>query len=96
VIKAEKITTIDCDENCHEKKRLADQEKQIELQKQAELEAEKNRRELEMFEKKFAKKKFKERKKVVIEETKDNSKLIIAISSVLVVTLSIIAYFYFV
>lgn len=61
-----------------------------------EKEMERNRLELEEFEKKFAKKKHKERKTKVIE-TKDNTHLIKWISAgVAVAILSILIYFLFV
>lgn len=67
--------TLTCDEIC--------KAKQLELQKATEeaerkrrqQEEEKNRQEVEEFEKKFAKKKYKDRKKQVIE-TKNNTDLI--------------------
>lgn len=92
-VKAENLTTIACDEQCEAKKRLAEEEKQLELQRQAAIEAEKNRRELEEFEKKIGKKKYKERKQRVVEEKKDNTNVIIAIASVSVIIVGVVLYF---
>lgn len=80
------MTSLTCDEQCQLKKKLADEERQLELQRQAEIEAEKNRRELEEFEKKFAKKKGKERKQRIVEEKQQNYYLpiIIAVISLLI------------
>lgn len=83
-----------CDENCvaklAEAKKVADDAVRV----KQEQEAERNRIELEEFEKKFGKKKHKERKRPVIVEA-DNShiwKLILA--AVIVAILAIIIYFF--
>lgn len=78
---------ITCDESCETKKKelklAADKIKEAEKN----LEDEKNRLELEMFEQKFGKKKYKERKIDVIDEKKENGKIIwIAGSMILVLT----------
>lgn len=63
---------LSCDEACisrqNELKRIADEQERVKREQQEE----KNRQELEEFEKKFGKKKHKERKQQIIEE-KDNS-----------------------
>ncbi|XP_053955812.1 NF-X1-type zinc finger protein NFXL1 isoform X2 [Anastrepha ludens] len=64
-------TSIPCDEFCIETHaKLAEQRKR-ELERLRQLEEAKNRAEVEQFEKKFSKRKYKERK-VVVEETKRN------------------------
>lgn len=64
--------SIACDETCEvrekELKRVADENQRI----KREQEAERNRLELEEFEKKFAKKKYKERKAQVVADTNDS------------------------
>lgn len=91
-VRAEKITSIACDETCESKRRIAEEEKENMLKEKLRAEAEKNQRELEEFEKKFGKKKYKERKRKVVEEEKDNKKLII-ISALSVLLISMAIYF---
>lgn len=93
VVKARNLTAIECDEVCMQKKMLADEQKLLENAKKAEVEAERNRLELENFEKKFGKKKYRERKTRVNEEVKNNSPLIIACVSGFIVLSAIIFYF---
>lgn len=93
VVKASNLTGIECDDVCIQKKKLAEEQKLMEIAKKAEMEAEKNRLELERFEKKFGKKKYRERKTKVNEEIKDNSTLIITSVSGLVVLSALILYF---
>lgn len=85
---------MECDDQCHEKKKLIEEEKRIELQKKLELEAEKNRIELENYEKKFAKKKFR-KKQEFVEEKSDNKNLIIAVSAVVIALIAVGCYFAF-
>lgn len=64
-----KITTsIPCDFNCEAKKNLKDQEDLKEKVRLQEIEEEKNKKELELYEKKFGPKKIRERKIQVQEE----------------------------
>lgn len=65
------------------------------MQKKIELEAEKNRIELENYEKKFAKKKFRKRQEFV-EEKSDNKYLVKIVSAVVIVLISVGCYFAFV
>lgn len=76
------------------KKTLAENERQLELQRIAALEEEKNRRELAEFELKFAhKKKHKERKAKVSQEKKDSTSVIIAVVSILIILIAALMYF---
>lgn len=92
-IRLENIT-IKCDESC--KKKIQDQ---LETQKQKELiakqiEDEKNRIELEEFEKKFGKKKSRERKAVVVEEKEDNKYLFYAgTAGFAIVVIAVLIYY---
>ncbi|KAG5674339.1 hypothetical protein PVAND_004314 [Polypedilum vanderplanki] len=92
-IRAENITFANCNEDCDEKKRLLDEEKQKKLEKQRAIEEEKNRRELEEYEKKIGPKKYKERKQRVVEEKKSNFKMIIGISTAIILIIAILLYF---
>lgn len=77
------------------KKKLAEEQKLLEEAKKAEIEAEKNRIELEHFEKKLAgKRKYRERKNRVNEDTaQSNTTLIIAVVSGLILILASALYF---
>lgn len=81
---------LSCDETCinrqNELKRIADEQERL----KREQEEEKNRLELEEFEKKFAKKKYKERKIQVIEE--QNNSILLKWGG-LAVAVSILAVF---
>ena len=92
-VRAEHLTTIDCDDNCIAKKKQIQEQHEQEQAKKLAYEEEKNKRELELYEKKFGKKKHKERKVRVVEETKDNTKLILTSVAVSVVLIAVILYF---
>lgn len=86
---------LNCDQNCQMKqdelKKIAEEKER----KKKELEEEQNRLELEEFEKKFGKKKHKERKtKSIVEKTEPNYLLWIG-GAVSVIILSIIIYYVF-
>lgn len=84
-----------CDDTCKirlEEIHLAAEEQQ---KKQKELEDEKNRLEMLEFEKKFGKKKFKERKRNVVEETESKTWMIWVGIPALLAVVSVIAYFVF-
>lgn len=94
IIRAENLTIVACDDQCQAKKKTAEEEKKLEIARKQELEAEKNKRELEIYEKKFGKKAYKEfRKQKIVEEEKDNSTLIISLVSVSVVIVAVALYF---
>lgn len=61
-----------CDDTCTEKQHLDKKAAEEANRAKMEQEKEKQRQELEEFEKKFGKKKYKERKKVVVEEKTNN------------------------
>lgn len=72
--------------------RLAAEEQE---RKQKELEDEKNRLEMLEFEKKFGKKKFKERKRNVVEENESKAWMIWIGVPVVLAVVSVIVYFVF-
>lgn len=83
---------LSCDKLCSEKqieaKKIADETNRAML----EQELEKNRQEVEEFEKKFGKKKYKERKRVIIEE--DNNRKYVWIGAVVgAVVLAVFAFY---
>lgn len=92
-IRSDKITVADCDSTCEEKKRILEEENRKKIQKQLEIEEERNRKELEEFEKRNAPKKFKERKKRFVEEEENNFTMKLVIAAVIVVILAMLAYF---
>lgn len=63
--------------------------------KQKEIEDEKNRLEMLEFEKKFGKKKFKERKRNIVEETESKMWMIWIGVAVLLAVISVIVYYVF-
>lgn len=72
---------MECDEICAERKEKQRCEAEAAEMRQRELEAERNRMELLDFEKKFGKKKYKERKRCQVEEKENNfGKILIAVS----------------
>ncbi|XP_037044387.1 NF-X1-type zinc finger protein NFXL1 [Bradysia coprophila] len=84
-----------CDDTCkvrREEMRLAAEEQD---RKQKEIEDEKNRLEMLDFEKKFGKKKFKERKRSVVEETESKVWMIWIGIPVVLAVVSVIVYFVF-
>lgn len=84
-----------CDDTCiarqNELKLIAEQQERI----KRELEAEKNRQELEEFEKKFGKRKQKDRKPQIVEDTNYSSTLRWTGFAVAVATLAIFIYLLF-
>lgn len=94
-IRAENIVVIECDEQCHSKKLLHEEERRQELERMQQLEAEKNRQELLAYEKKFAKKVYKERKPKFVEEEKSNVNLMMLIISGSIVIAACGLYFSF-
>lgn len=72
--------------------RLAAEEQE---RKQKEIEDEKNRLEMIDFEKKFGKKKFKERKRNIVEETESKLWMVWIGIPVLLTAISVIAYYIF-
>lgn len=94
-VRGENITTLDCNEECQEKKRLIEEENQRKLEQQRKLEEEKNRRELEEYEKKFGPKKYRERKQRYVEEKSSNIKMKVLISSAVVLVISIVSFIIF-
>lgn len=92
-IRIDNIIVADCDETCEEKKRLLEAENKKAIEMQLKMEEEKNRRELEEYQKKFGPKKFKERKRRTVEEEKSNKSLILIISlSIIICIVSAILY----
>lgn len=86
---------LSCDDSCKvrlEEIRLAAEEQE---RKQKEIEDEKNRLEMLDFEKKFGKKKFKERKRNVVEESESKVWMIWIGIPVVLAVISVIAYFVF-
>lgn len=67
---------ISCDKSCETKKREIKLAAEKIKESEKFLEDEKNRLELEMFEKKFGKKRYKEKRINVIDEKNDNKKII--------------------
>lgn len=91
-MKARNLTEIECDDICMSKRKLAEEQKILEDAKKAEIEAERNRLELEHFEKKLAgKRKYRDRKnkEVVHTKEKDYSTLAIAVASGFIVALTL-------
>lgn len=84
--------TLNCDEACTEKQQLEQKIAEDAKRAKMELEMEKRRQELEEFEKKFGKKKYKERKKIVVEEKSNNLHIWIG-GAVGVVILAAFLYF---
>lgn len=84
---------VNCDENCavrqNELKTIAEQQARL----KREQEDEKNRQELEEFEKKMGKKKYKERKRQIIEDTNNSQILKWTGIAVAVAIFAIFAYF---
>lgn len=86
---------MNCDDTCKvrlDEIRLAAEEQD---RKQKEIEDEKNRLEMLDFEKKFGKKKFKERKRNVVEETESKTWMIWIGVPVVLAVISVIAYYVF-
>lgn len=83
---------LSCDEACFEKQKEAQKIADEQTRIKREQEIEKNRQEVEEFEKKFGRKKYKERKQKVVEENNTNQ-YIYAGAAVGVVVLAIFAYF---
>ncbi len=86
---------LSCDDTCkirQEEIRSAAEEQE---RKQKEIEDEKNRLEMLDFEKKFGKKKFKERKRTVVEEAESKVWMIWIGIPVVLAVVSVIAYFVF-
>lgn len=93
-IRRDKIHEAQCDEHCELRKKTAESEKQLELERLSAIEEEKNQRELAEFAQKFGtKKKFKERKLRVFEEKKDYTNLKIAITSVFIVIIAVSVFY---
>lgn len=83
ILQSEKIISIPCDSTCEIKKQLEQEEIIKEKRRLEEIENVRNQKEIEMFEKKFGPKKFKERKlKSFDTEPKTNNYKIVAISIV--------------
>lgn len=95
-IRFERITSIPCDLNCAAKKAFSEEEKIKEEAKIKAIEDDKNKKEMELFEKKFGPKKVKSRKVTVIEgkDSGFNFKLRI-ISSVICILLAVVLYVIF-
>lgn len=86
---------MNCDDTCKvrlEEIRLAAEEQE---RKQKEIEDEKNRLEMEDFEKKFGKKKFKERKRNIVEETESKLWMVWIGIPLLLAVVSVIVYYIF-
>jgi cytochrome c-type biogenesis protein CcmH/NrfG len=85
---------LECNDDCKQKNGEKQRVLEEEERKAKEAELEKNLKEMEEFEKKFAKKKQRERKQRTVEETEDNSlhKWILA-GCVLVSIISVVLYF---
>lgn len=94
-IRAENLTIIDCDESCEAKKLAAEKDKKKKDEEQRLLEEERNKEELLMYEKKFGRKKYKERKVRVAEEKDDNTFKKIALISTIAVLTAVLMYFLF-
>lgn len=94
-VQSEKITSLTCDSNCAANKATRVEEELKEKAKLQEIEDAKNKKELELFEKKFGPKKVKERKSRMIDEKPANNSLkyIIAGISCFVIILAVILYF---
>lgn len=92
-MRADKISVADCDSTCEEKKRILEEENKKKVQRQLEIEEERNRRELEEFEKRNAPKKFKERKQKYVEEEENNLTKNLVIGAFVLVILGIGIYF---
>lgn len=92
-VRAENLLVIECDENCQAKERKAAEEKTQEDLRKQELEAERNKRELEIFENKFRKKKYRERRTQSVEDNKSDKKYLIIGFLVITVVLSCLAYY---
>lgn len=87
--------TLSCDEVCGEKQKEAQKITDENDRLKREQELERNRQEIEEFEKKFGKKKYKERKRIVVEE--DNNKQFIWIGAAVgAVVLAAFAYYLFI
>lgn len=84
---------MNCDDTCKvrlEEIRLAAEEQE---RKQKEIEDEKNRLEMLDFEKKFGKKKFKERKRNIVEESESKIWMVWIGITVLLAVVSVIIYY---
>jgi NF-X1-type zinc finger protein NFXL1 len=81
-----------CNEECEEKRCLIEEENRKKIQRELEIEAEKNRKELEEYEKKFGPKKFKERKKRFVEDEQNNFGSKAAILAFIILSLGVILY----
>ncbi|XP_058459485.1 NF-X1-type zinc finger protein NFXL1 [Malaya genurostris] len=85
--------TLPCDESCEVFKEAKTRElTEIERQQKEQEEAE-NQRALEEYEKKFGRKKYRERKRVHVEETKDSKWLVYVLISSGVLLAAVFAYF---
>lgn len=84
---------MNCDDTCKvrlEEIRLAAEEQE---RKQREIEEEKNRLEMLDFEKKFGKKKFKERKRNVVEDTESKMWIVWLGVAILLAGIGVIGYY---
>lgn len=84
--------TLTCDDVCAVKQKEVQQAAEAKLNQERLEELERNRLEVEEFEKKFGKKKHKERKRVVVEEKNDKYFVYIG-AAVGVIILAIFAYY---
>lgn len=86
--------TLNCDDACVDKQKETRKAAEAKDRQEREEELEKNRQEVEEFEKKFGKKKHKERKRVVVEE-KNNKQFIWIGAAVGASVLAVFAYYLF-
>lgn len=86
---------LNCDDTCKvrlEEMRLATEEQE---RKQREIEEEKNRLEMLEFEKKFGKKKFKERKRNVVEETENKMWIVWVGVAIVLAAVGVVGFYIF-
>ncbi|XP_055535843.1 NF-X1-type zinc finger protein NFXL1 [Wyeomyia smithii] len=90
-----KSKTLECDESCAQLKEIKNRElAELELHRKQQQEAE-NQRALEEYEKKFGRKKYRERKRVQVEDSKDSHLLLYVLSAAGCIIVAVVGYFFF-
>lgn len=88
-----KSKLLECDDNCEKAKHNRNQERNDKERLQREHEEAENQRALEEYEKKFGPKKYRERKRAQVEETKETDYLLYALVSGGILMVAVIVYF---
>lgn len=88
-----KSKALECDENCEKVKQNRTRERSDRERLQREQEEAENQRALEEYEKKFGPKKYRERKRTQVEETKEANYLLYGLVSGGILLVAVMVYF---